>query len=56
MRTDVQVGGKKVVAVALGEVETSLTHSLTSIRLAINRSKFGHTRLLKDFLQAPELQ
>ncbi len=25
MRTDVQVGGKKVVAVALGEVETSLT-------------------------------
>lgn len=50
MRTDVQVGGHQVLAVVLGDVESSLTFPIDRIRLALERGGFGYNRITKDFL------
>ena len=50
MQTDVRVGGKPVLAVSLGDVESSLQHSIPEIRRAIEKGKLGYVRVTKDFL------
>lgn len=50
MRTDLRVGEDQVLAVVLAEVATLLTFPMNRIKLAVERGKFGHKRITKDFL------
>ena len=50
MRTNVHVAGKEVLAVVLGDVESSLEFPIPVIRNAIVKGDFGHARVTKDFL------
>ena len=50
MRTDVEVGGKQVVAVVLADVATSLTYPLARVHSAIRDGEYGEVRVTKDFL------
>ena len=53
MRTDVNVGGKAVLAVVLSDVGC-LKYSLPLIRKAITAAQYGQTVITKGFLQPGE--
>ena len=50
MCTDARVAGKKVLAVVLTDIQSSLEFTVPDVRKAIVKGKLGYVQVTKDFL------